>query len=286
MKFTIADFNKRFPDDNACIDEIFRIRFSGLKACPQCEKETKFHKISKRRCYACQWCGYQIYPTKGTIFEKSTTSLRHWLYAMYLMTATRSGVSAKELERQLGVTYKCAWRIAKQIRTLMGSKETNKLNGIVEIDDTYIGGIKRGKRGRGAKDKTVVFGLLERGGNVKAVQLDNLKKSTVEPIVDVAIERGAEIHSDEFLSYQTLASRGYKHSFVSHGKKEYVSGNTHIQSIEGFWSQLKRSISGTHVWVSKKHLQNYVDEFAFRYNLRGQPTSMFNSLLSRLIWPS
>ncbi|MFB0564699.1 MAG: transposase, partial [Candidatus Aminicenantaceae bacterium] len=106
MKFTIDEFRKMYPDDDACLDKIFSLRYGNLKVCPQCKKQTKFHRVKKRTCYECQWCGYQLYPTKNTIFEKTTTPLHLWFYAIYLMTATRSGVSAKEIERQLGVTYK------------------------------------------------------------------------------------------------------------------------------------------------------------------------------------
>lgn len=116
MQFKIQDFHVRFPDDDACLREIMRLRYGYPTHCPSCEKISKFHKMKKRRCYECQWCGRKIYPTKGTIFEKSTTPLKYWFYAMYLITSTPSGVTAKELERQLGVTYKCAWRIAREIR--------------------------------------------------------------------------------------------------------------------------------------------------------------------------
>lgn len=255
MKFTITEFRKRYPDDNACLDEIFKLRYSDLKKCPECDKETKFHRVKNRRCYECQWCGYQIYPTQGTVFEKTTTPLIYWFYAIYLMTATRSGVSAKELERQLGVTYKCAWRIAHQIRELMGAGKSIKFSGITEIDDTYIGGKRAGKRGRGAEGKAIVFGMVNRGSNVKAVTVSNVKRNTIIPILERSVEKGSAIHSDEFLSYRLLPKSGFNHSFVKHSSKEYVRGICHTQSIEGFWSQLKRSISGTHVWVSKKHLQ-------------------------------
>src|SRR5947209_8504964 len=115
MKFTITDFRNKYPTNDACLDEIMRLRFGDSIECPQCKGKAKFHRVKSRKCYECQWCGYQIHPTKGTPFEHSPTPLSHWFYAIYLMTATRSGVSAKELERQLGVTYKCAWRMAMQI---------------------------------------------------------------------------------------------------------------------------------------------------------------------------
>ncbi|MBA7582414.1 IS1595 family transposase ISSpo3 [subsurface metagenome] len=285
MKFTITNFREMFPNDDVCLKTIMHIRYGNIKKCPKCKKETKFHRVKKRTCYECQWCGYQIYPTKGTIFEKTTTPLNLWFYAIYLMTATRSGVSAREIHRQLGVTYKCAWRIAHQIRSLMGNNLHVKFSGNVEIDDTYIGGKGKGKRGRGAEKKTIVLGILERKGDVKGEVVKNMKKDTITPIIKDNIITGARISTDEFSSYRNLKKEGYFHDYVKHSIKEYVKGDCHIQSIEGFWSRLKNSISGTHIWVSKKHLQKYIDEFAFRYNQRGNGNFMFFELLTHLNKP-
>ena len=157
-KFTFKDFNEKYPDDNACLSEIFENRYGHLKTCPSCKKETKFHKVSDRKCYACQYCGFQIHPLANTIFHKSETSLKSWFYAIFLFANSKNGVSGKELQRQLGVTYKTAWRIAKQIRLLFSS-DIRKLSNTVEANETYIGGKGRGKRGRGAENKTAVFGL-------------------------------------------------------------------------------------------------------------------------------
>lgn len=287
MKFTIDDFRSMYPDDNACLDKIFRNRYGDLKVCPKCKKQTKFHRVKKRTCYECQWCGHQLYPTKGTVFEKSSTPLHLWFYAIYLMTATRTGVSAKEIQRQLGVTYKCAWRIAHQIRNLMGDKKPNKLSGKIEIDDTYIGGKRKGsKRGRGGEHKTIVLGMVERKGNMKGQVVTDMKKRTITPVIRASVEKGSHLNTDEFLSYRTLSDEGFKHSFVKHAIEEYVRDDCHVQSIEGFWSWLKRGIRGTHVWVSKKHLQKYVNEFAFRYNQRRNPNPMFSVLLDYISKPS
>ena len=285
MEFTITDFRKMFPDNDACLEAIMHIRYGKLKHCPNCKKETKFHRVKKRTCYECQWCGYQIYPMKGTIFEKSVTPLSLWFYAIYLMTATRSGVSAKELQRQLGVTYKTAWRIAHQIRSLMGSDFNSKLSGKVEIDDTYVGGKGKGKRGRGADIKTPVLGILERKGDVKGHVIRDVKKKTVMPLIKADVLPGSHVNTDEYQSYRSLEKEGYFHDYVRHVADEYVKGDCHIQSIEGFWSRLKNSISGTHIWVSGKYLQNYVNEFAFRYNQRENGNLMFFALLDCLSKP-
>ena len=287
MKFTIQDFRQQFPNDAACLREVMRLRFGSVTVCPHidCGKETKFHRVKGRRCFECQWCGYQMYPTKGTIFEKSSTPLQLWFYAIYLMTATRSGVSAKELQRQLGVTYKTAWRMAHEIRKLMGRRHPIQLRGHVEIDDAYIGGERSGLRGRGARGKTIVIGMVQRAGQIRAKTVPDLRRSTVMPLICQTVSPAANISTDEYTTYSTLKQLGYRHKTIQHGAGEYVRGRTHTQTIEGFWSQLKRSISGTHVWVSKRHLQRYVDEFAFRFNQRHEPEPMFTVLLSHLAQP-
>ena len=235
-KFTVKDFNKLYPDDKACLDEIFKNRYGNLEICPECNKKTKFYRVKDRKCYACQYCGYQISPLADTIFHKSPTSLKDWFYSVYLFSVSKNGVSAKELERQLGVTYKCAWIIAKQIRLLF--KENKEiLSNIVEIDETYIGG-KGGnnKRGRGSENKTSVFGMLERKNIVKATITVDTKRKTVMPIIRKHVKLGTEIMSDEYLPYKSLNSEGYKHETVNHGQNEYVRGNVHVNSLEGFWS--------------------------------------------------
>ena len=233
-------------------------------------------------CYACAWCGYQLHPLAGTIFHKSPTNLKDWFFAIFLMSTSKNGVSAKELQRQLGVTYKCAWRMQRQIRKLMRFKGS-KLSGIVEIDDTYIGGRRSGKRGRGAEGKTPVFGMVQRKGNLKAHVVDNLKVKTVKPLMQEHIEEKSHIMTDEFLSYAKIRNYGLEHDVVKHGIKEYVRGNVHTNTIEGFWSQFKRSVKGTYHSVSPKHLQLYVDEFAWRYNHRASETPFFDLLLQRVV---
>lgn len=283
MKFTINDFRKRFPNDDSCLDEIMGLTHGEDITCPECEKTSKFHRVRNRRCYECRWCGYQVYPTKGTVFEKTTTPLSDWFYVIYLMTETRSGVSAKEVERQLGVTYKTAWRMCHKVRELMGQNEGRKLTGQLEADETLVGGKKSGgKRGRGAPGKTVVFGVMERGGDVKAVPVPNVKKKTLQPIIHENAEKGSVVNTDELKSYIGLDKAGFEHRTVNHGSGQYVDGDIHVNSMEGFWARLKLSIRGTHVHVSRKHMHRYVDEFAFRYNNRKNPTPMFEVALQGL----
>jgi len=278
-RFTIKDFNAQYPDDDACVEAIFKNRYGALRICPGCEKKTRFYRVKARKCYACQSCGYQLHPLADTIFHKSDTPLKSWFYAIYLFANSKNGVSAKELERQLGVTYKTAWRMAKQIRVLFKSP-TRKLSKTVEIDDTYIGGTSHGIKGRGAKGKTTVMGLVQRNGRVIAKVTPDLSLPTVQPFIESHVKKGARLMSDEFLTYRKVR-KGYRRGFITHSSGQYVRGNVHTNTIEGFWSQLKRSLSGTYHAVSPKYLQAYVDEFAYRYSKRDWPTSLFFPMLAR-----
>jgi transposase-like protein len=179
-KYTIREFRNAYPNDDACLDKIFELRFSNL-VCPKCEGTKKFTRVNDRRSYQCPSCAYQIYPTKGTIFEKTTTPLTSWFYAIYLQTTTRNGVAAKELERQLDVCYKTALRMAHQIKILMASnnEDANLFGGIVECDESFVGGSIANKHNSFRIEhkknqtsylvnKSVVFGMVERNGKVIA----------------------------------------------------------------------------------------------------------------------
>jgi transposase len=279
-QLTIQQFFKFFKNDDACLEHVMAVRY-GLKGkCPKCAEETKFSRVSSQRAYACQWCGWHTYPCVGTPFEDSRTSLQLWFYAIYLFTQTRSGVSAKELQRQLGVTYKCAWRIGHEIRKHMGSIGGDpKLSGNVEVDEAYFGGYRKG--GQGGKGKTVMLGILERGGNVKTKVIKNRKWLSLIPPISESVEKGSTIHTDEYMIYNSLDKLGkaYKHEAVNHSQEEYARGNSHVNTLEGYWSRLKNSINGTHVHVSAKHLDKYAGEFAYRFNRRLRPYLMLPELL-------
>lgn len=277
MKYPITKFREEFPNDDACLDKIMLLKHGNEPICPGCGKETHFSRISGRRAYACQWCGHHVYPCVGTPFEKSSTPLSLWFYAMYLMTATRNGVSAKELERQLGVTYKCAWRIGHELRKLMAERNDNNgpLSGHVEVDETYFGGRRKGWHGH--KHKAVVFGMLERGGKLRTKVVPNVRRVTLRPIVLANVAPG-----DELQTYHALPAAGYEHSTVNHSKHEYVRGPVHINGIEGFWKHFKYGIRSTHIHVSRKYLAQYAEEFGFRYNNRKEPNAMFHRMLSHI----
>ena len=294
-KYTLKTFQTEYPDDAACLDKVLAMRYGGpVFECPHCKKHSTFHRITKRRAYACQGCGHHIYPCAGTVFQDSRTKLTLWFYAMYLFTSSRHGVPAKELERQLGVTYKTAWRIGHELRKLMaaadkGGSQNGPLSGHVEVDEAYVGGKPRYKgnntRGRGAANKAIVLGLAERNGNIRAGVVPNIKGSTLQNAIEANVECGSTISTDELKSYIGLEKRGFKHLTVSHGKGEYVRGDAHTNTIEGFWSRLKLSIRGTHIHVSKRHLWKYSSEFAFRYNMRKQPAAMFDQMIFALALP-
>jgi transposase-like protein len=199
---------------------------------------------------------------------------------MYLFTSSRHGVAAKELERQLGITYKTAWRMAHQIRKYMAKVDgDSSLSGHVEADETLIGGKRTGIRGRGAQGKTAVFGMVERGGHIIAKVVPDTKKRTLQSLIKIHVKEGSTISTDEFAVYDRLGEAGFKHGHVHHNIQKYVNGVNHVNTLEGFWSQIKRSIKGTHVHVSGKHLSKYLGEFEFRYNMRSTPSLMFSRLL-------
>ena len=282
---TFYQFQKRFPNDDACLHQIMVSRYGGTQlVCPKCQRESKFHRMKRQRNYVCQWCGHHLYPCVGTPMERSRTSLHKWLFAMYLFSTSRHGIAAKELQRQLEVSYKTAWRMAHEIRKYMADVDGEiPLKGTVEADETYVGGKRSGgKRGRGAPNKTVVFGMLERDGDVMTKVVPDVKKRTLQPIMATNIEAGSQVHTDELRSYTGLDRAGFRHATVNHGSREYVKDGVHVNGIEGFWSRLKLSIRGTHVHVSEKHLSKYVKKFEYRYNRRKRPASMFSDLVAVL----
>jgi transposase len=281
-KFTLKQFLAMFPDDDTCLDYIRNKKYPARIDCPDCGKNALFHRVGGRKSYACDYCGYQISPTAKTIFHKSRTPLTTWFYVIYLMAQTRGGISAKQIERETGVTYKTAWRMCKQIRQCL-DENYSPFTGEVEIDESYFGGRKPGKRGRGASGKTAVLGIVERNGRIETRTIPNAKRNTILPIVTNNVSKEANVFTDEFLAYKTLPSLGYKHDTVPHGDKIYVIGNAHTNTIEGFWGNCKNGIKGVYHSVSSDYLQNYLNEYAFRYNRRNQSSPMFFDFLGRAV---
>ena len=281
---SFCEFQRQFPDDDACLHHIMVKRYGGTELdCPKCGAFAKFYRMTKERGYVCQHCGHHLHPTAGTFMHRTRLPLHKWFYAMFLFSISRHSVPAKELERQLDISYPTAWRMAHEIRKHMADTDGEwPLDGDIEAAETYVGGrTTGGKRGRGAPNKIVVFGMVERGADVMAGVIPNVRKRTLLPVVSANVERGSTIHTDELRSYRGLDRAGFKHRTVNHGAGEYVSKGSHVNSIEAFWARLKLSIRGTHVHVSRKHLQKYVKEFEYRYNRRKRPASIFADLVAR-----
>jgi transposase len=297
MKYTINEFRKDYPNDDVCLDTIFKLRYSAMPCCPCCSQATTFKRIPGRRSYQCsdKDCQYQLYPTAGTVFEKTRTSLVDWFYIIYLMGSTRNGVSAKEIQRQLGVTYKCAWRMGHQIRLLMANGGLSEiLSGVVEADETFIGGkaanmhkSKRQKINMNAKgikspNKIALFAMVERGGNIITQIVPDASAKYLRPLVHKHISTDATLVTDGWKGYAEL-DKTFAHSVVNHEQDEFVVGKMHTNTVEGYFSHLKRTIRGTHIHVSRRHLQKYADECSFRYVHRNEGQLMFNTILSQVV---
>ena len=265
----IIDLQKRFSTQCKCEDFLRSKRWPKGVLCPRCGTAHPYW-ISTRRIWRCKGCSYEFSVTTKTIFHRSRTPLQKWFIAIWLMVNSKKGISAKQLERSLGVTYKTAWRMAMQIRKAMrpGYGFEDKLAGIVEADDTYVGGKQSGgKRGRGAPGKEIVVGFKERGGNVVAEVVQNLKAETLRPLLDAYVSLEADLLvTDELKSYKAAAG-SRRHEIVCH-TQTFVNGNVHTMGIESFWSLFKRAIIGNYHRVSAKHLQAYLNEFMFRHNNR------------------
>ena len=282
--YSLMEFMREFPDDASCLEWLWRSRYAAdghSYHCPKCDQERRFHRVNGRPSYDCDTCGHHVHPTAGTIFHKSSTSLQLWFYAMYVMASTRCGISAKQLERELGVTYKTAWRMFNLIRNeLMTQDGAEPLSGSVEMDETFVGGkprqsdrARRKALGWNAQTdywnrKAVVFGAVEREGRIRASVVPNSRASVIEPLAREYVLPGSLIYTDEYAVYERLGRSGYSHRRIRHSAKVYVDGDTHTQTIDGFFGLVKNAIRGVHHGVSHKWLQGYLNEYVWRWNLR------------------
>ncbi len=294
----LLEFVREFSDDEACLRFIWRERFApdGEHAhCPRCEAERVFKRYEtaqKRPAWFCRTCGFRIHPLKGTIFERSSTSLQLWFYAMYLMSSTRCGISAKQLERELGVTYKTAWRMFNRIRNHLMTQDDEQLSGEVEMDETLVGGKLRNSERRRREAlgwdrkmhdmdrKVMVFGAVQRGGRVRATIVPNSRPSTLMPLAGEFVLPETLIYTDEWVGYNRLGKMGYRHRRIKHKARVYVEGDTHTQAIEGFFGLVKNAIRGVHHGVSHKWLQGYLNEYVFRYNRRKESHLILQDMLT------
>lgn len=283
-EYTVADFQREFPTDEACLEWLWRHLHStdGETAeCPKCQKTRRFHRVKSRQSYSCDSCGHHLHPTAGTIFNKSTTPLRLWFHAVFLLSHTRCGISAKQLQREIGVTYKTAWRMFNLIRRfLMDEDDDELLSGEVEVDETAWGGkIRAADRSRAA---TSIFGMVERGGRVRAKVVPDRRMQTLEPFLRENVSADAILYTDEWALYSRLGQNFAEHHRIRHQDGIYADGNVHTQTIEGFFGNVKRGLSGVQHNVSRKWLQNYVNEFAFKYNHREDGVPMFGLILANI----
>jgi transposase len=291
LRYTRNQFDTEFPSDDVCLETIKEQRFpGGVTHCHKCGEDRKHYRVTGRTAYACDHCGNHIYPLAGTIFEKSSTSLRIWFQAMYLMGSTRCGISAKQIQRETGVTYKTAWRMFKQIRSLLSDTDM-QLEGLgIEMDEMYYGGKRKGQSGRpmrGDKKKSPVIGMVERStpervGRVKALATPDVTTNQILGLVREYILPESTVFTDEYPVYDRLGARVNEHKRINHSSKVYVMGDVHTNTIEGFWSLVKRGIGGVYHQVSQKYLQSYLDEYSFRYNRRDQGNLLFTSILKRV----
>lgn len=276
---TRKEFDARFPDDDACLDHLMLVRYGRRFECQKCAKTATYYRVKGRRSYECEWCANQVYPTAGTPFENTRTSLKDWFFVMFLFCASRNGVAAKEVQRQIGVTYKTAWRMCRLIRQYMGYVDGDHpiggpQGGAVEIDKAFVGGVDK----QGQDDKKVVLGMLERNGDVIAKHIADRSARSVEPVVLTHVKPGSRVMTDEAGVFRALHA-DYAVQTVNHRKGEYVRGDVHVNALEGFWANVKRGISGTYVHVSAQHFQKYLWEFEFRHNMRHCQHLMLDTLL-------
>ncbi len=283
---TLQQAIRYFSDEQTCIDTIAALRWPNGPVCPKCGHGEHYYLETQRR-WKCKECYKQFSVKVGTIFEDSAISLDKWLAALWMLVNCKNGISSYEVGRDLGITQKSAWFVLHRLRLALQTGSVEKLGGDgkhVEVDETFIGGAarfmhadrrKRMITERGAKDKTAVMGILERGGKVRVDVVGNRKKHLIETKVRAHVKAGSAIYSDNFASYDRLNALGFQHAVVDHAEK-YVDGQVHTNGLENFWSLVKRGLKGTYISAEPFHLFRYLDEQVFRYNNRGNKENPIN----------
>lgn len=275
---SIFELTQTFSTEQDCIEYYEDLRWNGIVVSPF-DPTSTVYKCSNNK-YRCKNTGKYFNVKTGTMFENTKISLRKWFLSIWLVTSHKKGISSMQLAKDIGVTQKTAWFMLQRIRACFVIENNNELEGIVECDETFIGGKNKNRhkdkkvphsQGRSFKDKVPVMGMLQRGGKMNAYVVDDTKRKSIQPLIYRYVNPETTILiSDEWWAYKGL-DKFYTHNVIDHSKKEYVSlqdNNIHTNNIEGSWNILKRSVSGMYNHVSKRHLQKYVDEFVYRFNLR------------------
>lgn len=286
-QMTYSRFLELFPHNDACLEHLKERFFADGTECPKCGRQSKFHRIKGRSAYSCQFCGNHVYPTAGTIFHKSTVSLQLWFYAVYLMSSTRCGISAKQLEREIGVTYKTAHRMFKQIRTLLADDDEGPLEGDVEVDESAYGGGPRAtethrQKLRRKSYRPTILAMVERGGRVRPLVIPDRGTRSIKMAVKQHVLPSSMLFTDEWDAYKTISREYRGHRRIKHEAKIYAIGETHTQTVEGFFGLFKTGVRGVYHSISADYLQAYLDEYAFRYNRRDSKEPMFWAMLNRV----
>jgi len=264
----LLEFQKNFGTEEQCLAYLEQTRWSKGRFCPHCKSE-KTYKFADGLLFKCGECKKQFTVKVGTIFSDSKIPLFKWFLAIYLATSLKKGISSMQLSRYISVTQKSSWFMLQRIRyAIEKSGNGGLLENVVEVDETYVGGKHSGKRGRGAEGKTPIVGIVQRKGIVRTETVSDTTARTVRKIVRDNVKIGTYILTDEYRSYNRLEQDGYFHGRITHSAGEYANGEIHTNTIEGFWSHLKRGIDGVYHHVSPKHLQKYCKEFEYRYNTR------------------
>ena len=289
----IVQIYKQFPNQQDCINHLEQVRWKNKPTCPYCGSQ-KYSEMKKENRYHCNTCNTSYSVMVGTIFENTKLKFQKWFLAISLVLNAKKDISARQLARDIGVTKDTAWYMLMRLRRAM-IEYGELLEGIVEADETYIGGKNRnrhkdkkikGTQGRNTKDKTAVAGVLDRAGKrIIAKKVKDVKSRTLKSFINQNVKKGAVVSTDDWKSYRKLTPN-YKHIFVKHSEGEYVKGKAHTNTIEGFWSLLKRGIMGQYHNLSKQYLNKYIDEFCFRYNHRDNPSIFQLTLQKALLVPA
>jgi transposase-like protein len=271
---------EQFQDEKRCRAALESLRWPDGVKCPRCQSG-KISRVLKRDQFDCDSCRYQFSVTAGTIFNDSHLPLWKWMLAVYLMMESKKGISANQLKRTLKVSYKTAWYLCHRIRKAMETDQSEKLKGVVEVDETYIGGRYDKRRNRGPWEKQAVMGMIERDGKFEAQTIPTASKKVLVGIIRERVEPTATVFTDELRAYKSV-SKTHKHSKVNHSAEEWVRGEVHTNNIESAWSLFNRSIVGAFHKISTKHMDAYLNEFEWRFNNRHNPY-LFRDTLLRLI---